>query len=249
VFKALAKDADHRYQNMDELIVDLTNALNGVASTMSSISPPPGTVTHHGYAERRQSERPSARLLVPAEATEFPRREASQGGPKFMILGAAVVLLLGGAGAVLMRGKSEEPAVAAQPPAGATGVSNLPVLPPPPAEAPSAPVPMPDPVPATPTKILVNVLTDPPGATISVDGKAGCDPTPCSFSVLRDSLVTVEASKSGFKTAKTDVKAAQDPTAVQLVLRKRAAASSSVSSSGDDELKLPDAFAPSRRGR
>ena len=60
-------------------------------------------------------------------------------------------------------------------------------------------------------------------------------------------LVTVEASKSGYRTAKTDVKAAQDPTAVQLVLRKRSAVAPTVPD--DDGLKLPDAFAPSRRGR
>ncbi|MFT3922002.1 MAG: serine/threonine-protein kinase [Myxococcales bacterium] len=255
VFKALAKDADQRYQNMEELIVDLTNALNRAPNSAASIAPPPGTVTHHGYQEKASGEKPAARLMMPSEASEFPGREASRNnGPKFMILGAVAAVLVGGAGAVLMRGKSEEaPAVAQQPPAiPATGSVAVPVLPSTPSSAPpSAPVPSPEPVNAVPAKVLVSVQTDPPGATISVDGKAGCDPTPCSFSVVRDSLVTVEASKSGFRTAKTELKAEHDPTAVQLVLRKRAAASSSggSNSGGDDELKLPDAFAPSRRGR
>ena len=258
VFKALAKDADQRYQSMEELIADLMAAQNRAPSSVASITPPPGTVTHHGYAEKNTGDRPAPRLLMPAEATEFPGRgEPRGGGPKFMILGAAAALLIGGVGAVLMRGKPDETAASAQPPlvpAAATtdvpaAATNLPVAPSAPAAtAPSAPVPTPTPAPAAPTKVLVSVQTDPPGATISVDGSAACDPTPCSFSVMRDSLVTVEASKSGFRTARTDVKAAQDPTPVQLVLRKRAAASSSAQSS-DDELKLPDAFAPSRRGR
>ena len=166
-----------------------------------------------------------------------------------MVLGAAAALLIAGIGAVLMRGKPEETSASAQPPLIPASVSNLPALPTSPAaSAPSAPVPSPDPAPVA-SKLLVNVQTDPSGATVSVDGKPACDPTPCSFSLPRDSLVTVEASKAGFRTARTDVKVSQDPTAVQLVLRKRAAASSSAPSSSDDELKLPDAFAPSRRGR
>jgi serine/threonine-protein kinase len=256
VFKALAKDADHRYQNMEELIADLTNVMNRAPSSVPSVSPPPGTVTHHGYAARASGEKAAPRLLMPAEATEFPQRESgAQGsGPKFMIIGAlGALVLIGGAAAIVLKGKSEEPQASASVPTavptGAAAVTNLPA-PTPPATQPSAPVPTPEPAPGVASKILVSVSTDPPGASISVDGKPACDPTPCSFSVVRDSLVTVEATKSGFRTAKTDVKAAQDPTPVQLVLRKRAASSSSGQSSGsDDELKLPDAFAPSRRTR
>ncbi len=253
VFKALAKNADERYQNMEELIVDLTNVLNRAPSSVPSMSPPPGTVTHHGYAEKVQGERQSARLLVPSEATEFPRKDAAHGGAKFMFVGAAVALVVIGAGAAFtLRGKPQESQASAQTAAVAADPAATPAVPVPPAAAPSAPVPTPEPAPPAPTKILVNFSTEPVGATISVDGKPACEPTPCSFSVLRDSLVTVEATKSGYRTAKTDVKVTEDPTPVKLVLRRRAASSSSSSagssSSGDDELKLPDAFAP-RRGR
>ena len=74
VFKALSKDADQRYQNMEELIVDLTAALNRAPNSVASITPPPGT--RHASRLRREESDGTAR---PAPARGLPRPRSFRG--------------------------------------------------------------------------------------------------------------------------------------------------------------------------
>jgi serine/threonine protein kinase len=251
VFKALSKNADDRYQSMEELLGDLQGALSGSSQVSGSV-PPPGTLTHHGYGGKTPVAGAAPRLMA-AEATDFPGHSASSGGGStFLIFGAVAAVLLGGLGAVLMRGKPDDPPAAAQPPATSelpAAVSSPTPGTTPPTAAPSAPEPSPTPI--VPARVLVSVETEPRGASIKVNGgsEQGCSPTPCGFGVPRGSMVSIEASKSGYRTAKTELKPDADTTAVNLVLQKRASSSSSNTQGNGDELKLPDAFAPTRRHR
>jgi hypothetical protein len=60
-------------------------------------------------------------------------------------------------------------------------------------------------------------------------------------------VVRVEVQKHGFRAASTEIKASADDTKVELTLARRAPPPARSAPRPEDELKLPDAFAPSRR--
>jgi hypothetical protein len=85
---------------------------------------------------------------------------------------------------------------------------------------------------------------------VSVDGKPGCAPTPCSISAQRDAILKLQAELPGHRASRTELRADADHKELSLVLQKRAtAAPRAAPSSGEGELLIPDAFARPRRPR
>jgi hypothetical protein len=105
-------------------------------------------------------------------------------------------------------------------------------------------------VPPPAAQVLVEIRTDPPGAAISVDGRPGCSPTPCSVSAQRDAILKLEAELPGHRPSRTELRADADRKELSLVLKKRAApAERAEPRGGEGELLIPDAFARPRRPR
>jgi len=239
VFKALSKHPETRYQSMAELAQDLTAVLSHTASTNASLAPPPGTVTHHGYLnESVHEEARVPRLVAPTPVAEFPHvASAPTPSGKGLWLGllaggtvvaaAAGFLLFGGAGKGAPP-KPENPpaAVVAPPPVAAIPIADPPVT-------------------APPKLVSVNVVTEPAGATVRVEGRSGeaCVPTPCSFLTQRGEPLTVEVEKAGFKSSKSEFLPTEDTNSLTLSLRKREVRESGFGRTKQvGDLKIPDAF-------
>jgi serine/threonine-protein kinase len=237
VFRAVAKDPDERYRSMEEFAGDLSGALTRTPNTVSSLAPPPGTVTHYGHGESESIAQRSPRLLASAPATDFP----SSGSKRGPLIAAAAALLVAGAGAAIFLLR---PAQQGGEPARIEAVTQPDTKPPVPASAPAGPPVVPTP-PAAPVKVLIEVQTEPGGADVVVDGKPGCSPTPCTISAERDALLKIQAELSGHRPGSTELRADDEHKLVKLTLKKRASAPRNEPAEG--ELMIPDAFARPRR--
>jgi eukaryotic-like serine/threonine-protein kinase len=238
VFRAVCKDPDERYRTMDELAGDLSGALLRTPNTVSSLAPPPGTVTHYGHGENEPVGQRSPRLIASTPATDFPSTSTRR-GPLIAALAALVVAAAGAAFFALRPapGASDAQRVAPVVPA---EVATKAVATP----APAAPV-LPTPPPAEPAKVLIEVQTEPPGADVTLDGRSVCSPTPCTFSAERDALLKVQAELAGHRPGTTELRADATQKLVKLTLKKRSSAPRNEPAEG--ELLIPDAFARPRR--
>jgi hypothetical protein len=235
VFRAVAKDPDERYRTMAEFAGDLSGALTRTPNTVSSLAPPPGTITHYGHGEAEPPVQRSPRLMASAPATDFPSGGTKRG--PLIALGAAL-LVAGGAGTFFAMRSSREPDETPR-----IEPVSLPASKP--AAQPSVPPAAPAPPPAEPAKVLIEVQTEPAGADVAVDGKPGCSPTPCTISAERDALLKIQAELSGHRPGSTELRADDEHKLVKLSLKKRVSAPRSEPAEG--ELMIPDAFARPRR--
>jgi len=241
VFKALSKNPDDRFQSMGELASELTQVLQHTTNSAASLAPPPGTITHHGYLDEASQESRVPRLIAPTPASEFPHLSADPkkgGAGRWIAMGAAVGLLVLGGAFVAMRGQGGE--VVEVPAADAKTAAVVPSE-----GVPVAPEAHPDtPVTAAPRLVVVEVVSDPPGATVRVDGRGEvCVPTPCGFTTERDKPVIVEVEKAGFKASKSELLPQDDTNKLSLSLRKREVRESgSGRTKRVGDLKIPDAF-------
>ncbi len=246
VFRAVAKDPSERYQNMEELAADLSGALTRTPNSVSSLAPPPGTITHYGPGQEPAASPRTERLMPAVPVTDFP--DARPRRAKVWLIGAALSVLAAGGGALFWLGQVKPRAA---PSIVAPSAESGPAAP----AANAAAAPKAGPVraveaPATPAQVLVEIRTEPAGAAVSVDGKPACSPTPCSISARPDSILKIQAELPGYRTSTTDLRAEAEPKPLQLVLKKRVApAERSSGPSGEGELLIPDAFARPRRQR
>jgi serine/threonine-protein kinase len=242
--KAMAKSADERQRSMDELGAELSSLLQRMSITSSV--PPPGTITHveraaqltrpAPFVDQRLEQRPDQ----PWAAHDFHDERAGRSRPRgplwFAI--AASLLLAVGAFALLRASDTTEPTVrteraAVTVPAAAPEPSPLPVAPPPVAPPPAAEQPTAQPV-------TVEVSTEPKGASVLIDGRTACEPTPCRFETERGNLLKIAAQKSGYRSGSLELSPSRDLNQVQIVLRPRSRTPAGVRMEGD--LMLPDAF-------
>jgi serine/threonine protein kinase len=240
VFRAVAKDPDERYRSMEELAADLSGALTRTPNSISSLAPPPGTITHYGSGEREQvgDAQRAPRLLPSAPATDFP--SAPEGSSKSWIWLALAGVVAAGGGAY-WRVHSTAESIAADKPASSSSAPAATSAP-----APQIAPPPVSPPPQPPAKVLIEVRSEPPGADVLVDGKPACSPTPCTISAERDALLKVQAELSGYRTSNTELKADDEHKLVQLTLKKRGG-SAAPRLEPEGELLIPDAFARPRR--
>jgi len=240
VFRAVSKDANERQQTMEELAAELSGALTRTPNSVSSLAPPPGTITHYGPGEEPVVAARSPRLLESTPATDFP--SGGQGRARlWAAFGAFGTLALAGGAYFALRGNA--PPIAplttiAQPGPGAAKAASIAA---PPAQAVVAQQ-------VEPERVLLEVQTQPPGANVLVDGKAACEPTPCTISAERDQLLKIEVELSGYRSSSTELRAEVDRKQVQLTLKKRSV-SPRPEPSEQGELLIPDAFARPRRQR
>jgi serine/threonine-protein kinase len=238
VFRAVAKDPDERYRSMEELAADLSGALTRTPNSVSSLAPPPGTITHYGNGEEVSSNQRAPRLLASVPATDFPSAAPTGGSRGLIWLGLAGVLAAGAGAAWRLRDSgASTPPLAVDPPAVTAPVAVLPV--------PKVEPPTPTPTPQPPAKVLIEVRSEPAGADVLVDGKAACSPTPCTISAERDALLKVQVDMTGYRSSSTELRADGERKELQLVLKKRSAATQR--SDPDGELLIPDAFGRPRR--
>jgi serine/threonine-protein kinase len=236
VFRAVSKDPDERYRTMEELAGDLSGALTRTPNSVSSLAPPPGTITHYGHAEAESVAQRSPRLLASAPATDFPSARSNRGP----ILAVAAALVVAGAGATFF---AFRPVHTPGEPQRIEPVA-LEKAPQSPAGAPAAPLPS-TPTPVLPAKVLIEVQTEPPGADITIDGKPGCSPAPCTVSAERYALLKIQAELAGHRPSNTELRADDAHQSVKLTLKKRAVTPRNEPAEG--ELLIPDAFARPRR--
>ncbi len=245
VFKALAKNPDERFQTMGELASELTLVLSHTTSSAASLSPPPGTITHHGYLEEgsQASRLPRPAAPTPASAFSHLAAEPRKGGAgRWIAAGSVLGLVLLGGAFVVMRGQGGE---VAEMPKASNESKRAAVVAVDQAQVPPEAQPATT-VAAPPRLVLVEVVSDPPGATVRVEGRGEvCVPTPCGFTTERDKPVIVEVDKAGFKSSKSELLPQDDTNKVSLSLRKREARETNGGRTkrvGD--LKIPDAFGP-----
>jgi eukaryotic-like serine/threonine-protein kinase len=247
IARAVSKNANDRPQSMDELAQELAFVRDQVLSPLSSSMPPPGTITHvdraaPGYAPTVASAAPPswqssvspgrARNQAPAvpspfltEELERPVRRGNHG--LWLVVGAVVTAAAAG-GYLFLRG----------PQSGQSVAEAKPLLQPEPTVPVAVPEP-PKPVAAIP-EVTVEVISEPAGASVEVDGRAVCAPTPCRFQATRGSMVKVAVQKAGYKPGATELKPEHDLNQVQLTLAKKREGTRGNRMEGD--LMLPDAF-------
>ncbi len=239
VFKALAKNPDQRFQSMAELSAEFVKVLSHATSPAASLAQPPGTVTHHAYLDGRPAAGSNTqRPLASTPAAHFPSLASAPAkpGPGRWLAAAAVAATLGLGVAFAFQQRSER---GARPPPPAA------VAPHPPVPRPVPPVAEPDPpVAEVPRLVVVQVESEPPGATVRVEGRGEvCVPTPCPFTTQRDQPVTIEVDKLGFRSSRSELLPRDDSVTLRLTLRKREArAPRSSGNSRVGDLKIPDAF-------
>jgi tRNA A-37 threonylcarbamoyl transferase component Bud32 len=152
-------------------------------------------------------------LTTPRQETAASRAETQLGGEavtrphtKSSSAGAAVVavvsmLVLGGGGAAFfLRGQGAtqvEPSAQARTPEppGSTAVAPEP----PASAAQSANAAPPSPSVAAPVGVKLQVVTDPPGATLLKNGFQVCDATPCEVTAALNETLELEGQKAGMK--------------------------------------------------
>jgi hypothetical protein len=89
--------------------------------------------------------------------------------------------------------------------------------------------------------VAVEVHSEPSGAAVQIAGKSVCEPTPCRFQTPRGTPIKVSVSRSGYRTAATDITPDHDLNQVQLSLHKRREGGRG-GNRMEGDLMLPDAF-------
>ena len=145
---------------------------------------------------------PSPPTLEYAPAGAPPSLPAPAGGGRAPWIGAGLALLVAaGAGAFLLRPAPPSPAASAGP------------EPAPPATAPVVSVP-----PPVAAELRVRVVSDPPGASVSLDGRAVPGETPLTLALDPDREHVVRAQKSGFGAAERKLPAGSTTAELRLSL-------------------------------
>jgi serine/threonine-protein kinase len=130
-------------------------------------------------------------------ATRPPAKSSNAGTAVVALLG--VLLVGGGAAAFFLRGPSDapgQPSAQAKTPEPPGTVSVAPELPP----TPSVTVAVPQAsVPVVPTTVKLDVVTDPPGATVSKGGFQVCEATPCDVTAGMNEALELQAEKGSLK--------------------------------------------------
>ncbi|HVJ15341.1 MAG TPA: serine/threonine-protein kinase [Polyangiaceae bacterium] len=122
------------------------------------------------------------------------------------LVGGALALAAAAGGFMMLKGRTTEPEAAARiepPPA----PPPPPVVAPPPTSAETTPTPSAAPAPSAvvspATGFRLDVVTDPPGATLTKNGFQVCDQTPCEVTAAPNETLELEAKKGALKgTAK-----------------------------------------------
>ena len=211
IYKCLAKDANDRFQTMDEL----ADALLGVQLGR------PMDATLMGFSEPVKAKAMPARKVSPLAVTgaeAFGDKPASSRAGVY--IGGAVVLL--GAGAVAMYFALRAPEGTVAPDAGTPVVvaNDPPVVP---DAASSAPVvaAVQD---AGPHSVELRIETRPNGAEVMIEGTDfRCSPTPCVLSALSGTDIIVHA-ESGRLVGSMNVTPTGETMAVQIALAPRTVA-------------------------
>jgi serine/threonine-protein kinase len=236
IARAVAKSADDRQQSMDELAHELIAVRDRVLSPMSSSMPPPGTITHvdrHALYQGATVHAP----LQPPRVPESPRapsmfleddepiRPESSSLKLWLSMVAIVAAGLVGSWLIL-RGSPQVQAVTPATPAPLPPVQ--PVVEKPVEAAPPA------------ARVIIEVLSEPKGATVELEGQPVCAPTPCRFEAARNATLKLTVQKSGYKPGATELTPEHDLNQVQLSLSKKHEGHRGNRMAGD--LMLPDAF-------
>jgi serine/threonine-protein kinase len=197
IYKALAKDANERYQTMEELGEAIAEANQGrmTKATLAGFGAPV-----------KPKPRPAPRALSVANTAEMPA--PASGGGRGVVLALLAVLLVGGGAAGVFFALKDEGAVADA--GDATGTArpiepDVPQVDEPPDE-PGPDVPDEPAVPderteVPPTTVPLSVATRPgDGATIQVEGhpELGCEATPCTIDVPTGAPLTLRAVRGRY---------------------------------------------------
>ncbi len=232
--RAAAKSAGERPQSMDELAHELLRVRDHATSPVSSSYPPPGTITHvewqAPYAATVASSGPPPLPYQAPEALfehELPRPSART---PLLLLGLGILVVAGAAVmmAVTRKGAATQPV--RPEPAAAAAPAVLPEVKP---EEPAL-------APGPAAEVTVEVVSDPAGASVSLDGRALCSPTPCRFQAERGSKLKLAIQKEGYKPGTAELTPEHDLNQVQLGLHKKREHLKGNRMQGD--LMLPDAF-------
>jgi eukaryotic-like serine/threonine-protein kinase len=140
----------------------------------------------------------SAETQLGAEA--FTRPPVKSGGRSSLVLALLGILVVGGAGvAVVWGGSRATPSAPSAPGKAAAGLDAPPVAAePPPAASVVAVAPKEVPA-ALPHSVKLEVVTDPPGATVAKNGFQVCDATPCEVTASINETLELQGEKGSLK--------------------------------------------------
>ncbi|MCB9621718.1 MAG: protein kinase [Sandaracinus sp.] len=246
IYKTLAKEANDRYQTMEELGEAVAEAMQGRMTK--------ATLAGFGAPVPAKPRVSAPRALSMAQTAEMPK----QGGGRGVLFALLAVLLVGGGAAGVFFALKDDGEVATNTTGTGTPLTPEPgpVADPPPNPEPEidpTPEPEVDPTPEAPATVPVTIETRPgDGAEVSVDGhpELACDATPCTLDVPTGAPLTFHARRGRY-SGEIEVTPTV-ATAVQVVLvaqRTRATMTSgtggettmaSTMSGGD--LKIPTIF-------
>jgi hypothetical protein len=240
VMRALAKRPDDRYSSMHAFAADL-------ARLLVALGPPrgaallPGTLAHTPEAPPRPA---APRLPPPTPPTPRSPARAAADGRLFRGVSAvaAIGLFLLVGTLFFARSHGAAPAHLAREASPSAPPSALPVTSladAPDVEAPDVEASTAERSAATGDEVAIDVVSQPDGASVSVDGRAVCAATPCRFSAPRGALQRLTVKKPGFVPSNIEVTPGADAPPIALVLRRREALPGH-RMQGD--LMLPDAF-------
>lgn len=195
IYKALAKDANERYQTMEELGEAIAEAMHGrmTKATLAGFGAPV-----------KPKPRPAPRPLSVAQTAEMPA--PASGGGRGVLFALLAVLLVGGGAAGVFFALKDDGAVAE---AGDTTGTARPIEPDvtpvddPPDEPvePDEPDEPDEPTEVQSTTVPLSVATRPgDGAEIRVEGhpELGCDATPCTIDVPTGAPITLRAVRGRY---------------------------------------------------
>lgn len=237
IYKALSKDANDRFQSMEEIVRAIAEELGDVTLTRGATSGgiAPASVrgtpeTHAGFGGKPETPvLRGPRVLDPQAVStdEFPLHgqpgaPAKSGGRGMLFGGVGIVGLCGVAAAVWF--SSSPDSNGTTPLANATDTSLSKVVVP---QAPTAQPALGQPgtvadagsgsVAVVGGKVQLLVKTDPASAFVFIEDKLACGPTPCSFFTDRGVPVTIRA-KSGNLQGVNQVLPTQDAQEVEILL-------------------------------
>ncbi len=168
--------------------------------TGAPASPPPSP--QRDQATRASGSGEPNRAETPLASERTPTRSSLSASPASRLplaLGlSAVVLLALVGGAVALRGAGGAPALPSANPETPSAAPSMAVLPS--AAAPSAAVVAePEPSAVTPSTVKLDVVSEPPGATVSKNGFQVCDTTPCEVLANLHETLELSATKGNLR--------------------------------------------------
>ncbi|MDD5307169.1 MAG: serine/threonine-protein kinase [Deltaproteobacteria bacterium] len=193
VYKAMAKDRDERYADMTALLADLDRALADANYVIETPKDPTMRRILRDDSARAAAAPHSTQMDWAPKSGAYPKSKS--GAVKAIAIAGGVVLLLGGGTATAyFMGLFGAGAKVVTPTPKAVAAAAVPAPAPEPAPAP-APVPAPAAVPAPePKRVSVKIVSDPPGAVVSVQGMGQvCSSAPCSVDLVEGASVEVVA--------------------------------------------------------